>query len=287
MKELEKQRIEKIKSLDNDQIMNYVDVIIDDVCELHDFHSVINPDERINEITDLYNKLNEVSDLTDDEYNVMPYIKSNLDTDLLIVYTVNAVKDIVDYANLKNYLISLLIKDIFNGYVNLQFHLILFHGMFKKLNLISETADVNVVNEIKKISIAEFKKIFPKLVNDLNSNIEKIDELFYPDDVLIDDIQDMKKTLSEISASDNDYNMKLKKYGIIKSYSGLINAYIHQMELKKLFDKYKSDIVDLIESDNAFYNLSASDFEILSDVDFDEFMKSEMKFNLSKCKLWK
>lgn len=139
MKELEKQRIEKIKSLDNDQIMNYVDVIIDDVCELHDFHSVINPDERINEITDLYNKLNEVSDLTDDEYNVMPYIKSNLDTDLLIVYTVNAVKD----------------------------------------------------------------------------------------------------------------------------------------------------IVDLIESDNAFYNLSASDFEILSDVDFDEFMKSEMKFNLSKCKLWK
>ena len=287
MKELEKQRIEKIKSLDNDQIMNYVDVIIDDVCELHDFHSVINPDERINEITDLYNKLNEVSDLTDDEYNVMPYIKSNLDTDLLIVYTVNAVKDIVDYANLKNYLISLLIKDIFNGYVNLQFHLILFHGMFKKLNLISETADVNVVNEIKKISIAEFKKIFPKLVNDLNFNIEKIDELFYPDDVLIDDIQDMKKTLSEISASDNDYNMKLKKYGIIKSYSGLINAYIHQMELKKLFDKYKSDIVDLIESDNAFYNLSASDFEILSDVDFDEFMKSEMKFNLSKCKLWK
>ena len=286
MKELERQRIEKIKSLDADQIINYVDVIIGDICELHDFHSVINPDERINNITDLYKKLKEVIELTDDDYDVRPYIKSALDNDLLVVYTVNDVKDMVDYANLKNYLISLLIKDIFNGYVNLQFHLILFHGMFKKLNLISGTADANVVNEIKKISIAEFKKIFPKVVNDLNSNIEKIDDLFYPDDVLIDDKKKKKKTLSEISASADDHNMKLKKYGIIKNYSDLINAYIHHMELKKLFDKYKSDIVDLIDSDNAFYDLSASDFELLSDVDFDEFMKSEPKFNLSKCELW-
>lgn len=287
MKEIERQRIEKIKSLDGDQIINYVDVIIDDICELHDFHTVINPDERINEISDLYKKLKEVSDLTDDIYDVRPYIKSALDNDLLIVYTVNDVKDIVDYANLKNYLISLLIKDIFNDYVNIQFHLVLFHGMFKKLKLISETADVNVVNAIEEISIAEFKKIFPKLVNDLNSNIEKIDGLFYPENILIDDIQDMKKTLSEISASDDDHNMKLKKYGIIKNYSDLINAYIHQLELKKLFDKYKSDIVDLLESYNAFYNNSLSDFELLSDIDFDDFMKSEPKFNLSKCELWK
>jgi L-2-hydroxyglutarate oxidase LhgO len=159
--------------------------------------------------------------------------------------------------------------------------------MFKKLKLISETADVNVVKDVKEISIAEFKKIFPKLVNDLNSNIEKIDGLFCPENILIDDIQDMKKTLSEISASDDDHNMKLKKYGIIKNYSDLINAYIHQLELKKLFDKYKSDIVDLLESDNAFYNNSLSDFELLSDIDFDDFMKAEPKFNLSKCELWK
>ena len=287
MKELEKQRIEKIKSLDADQLMNYVDVIIDEICELHDFQTVTNPDERINEMADLYNKLKEIIDLTEDNHNIRPYINATLNNNLLFVNTINDIKYMADYLNLKNYMISLLIGDIYNSYVNLQFHLILFYGMFMKLKLISLETDANVVNWIKEVTIDEFKKIFPKLVNDLNSDIKKINDLFYPDDVLINDIQDMKKTLSEISEADDDYNMKLKKYGIIKTYSDLIDAYINHMELKKQFDKYESDIVDLLDSDNAFYNLSESNFELISDVDFDEYMKSEPKFNLSKCELWK
>lgn len=289
MKELEKMRIEKIQSLTTSEIENYVDVLVTDICKLHDFSTSTNPDERLNEINDLYNKLKELGDLTESDLNrVKPYIKDKLNSELVKVNVVNTVKDIVDSANLKNYLISLLTKNVMNQYVNLQFHLVLFHGMFKKLNLISETADVNVVNEIKDVSIMEFQKIFPKFIDDLKDNIEKIDDLFYSDDVLIADIDDMKKTLTEISESDDDLNVSLKKYGIVETYSRLINAYINHMELKKFYNKIKANIIDLIESENAFLTYSKTDYESLSDdISFDEFMKSEVKFNLIKCELWK
>ena len=282
MKELEKQRIEKIRSLTTSEIENYVDVLVTDICKLHDFSTVTNPDERLNEINDLYTKLKELGDLTELEFNkVKPYIKDKLNSELVNANVVNTVKDIVDSANMKNYLISLLIKNVMNQYINLQFHLVLFHGMFKKLNLLSETADVNAVNEINDVSIMEFQKIFPKLIDDLKYNIEKIDDLFYPDDVLIADIDDMKSTLSDISTADDDLNVSLRKYGIVETYSRLINAYIHQMELKKMYNKIKADINDLLESDNAFFNYSKSDYESLSgDISFDEFMKSEPEFNL-------
>ncbi len=282
MKELEKQRIEKIRSLTTSEIENYVDVLVTDICKLHDFSTVTNPDERLTEINDLYTKLKELGDLTELEFNkVKPYIKDKLNSELVNANVVNTVKDIVDSANMKNYLISLLIKNVMNQYINLQFHLVLFHGMFKKLNLLSETADVNAVNEINDVSIMEFQKIFPKLIDDLKYNIEKIDDLFYPDDVLIADIDDMKSTLSDISTADDDLNVSLRKYGIVETYSRLINAYIHQMELKKMYNKIKADINDLLESDNAFFNYSKSDYESLSgDISFDEFMKSEPEFNL-------
>lgn len=282
MKELEKQRIEKIRSLTTSEIENYVDVLVTDICKLHDFSTVTNPDERLNEINDLYTKLKELGDLTELEFNkVKPYIKDKLNSELVNANVVNTVKDIVDSANMKNYLISLLIKNVMNQYINLQFHLVLFHGMFKKLNLLSETADVNAVNEINDVSIMEFQKIFPKLIDDLKYNIEKIDDLFYPDDVLIADIDDMKSTLSDISTADDDLNVSLRKYGLVETYSRLINAYIHQMELKKMYNKIKADINDLLESDNAFFNYSKSDYESLSgDISFDEFMKSEPEFNL-------
>ena len=282
MKELEKQRIEKIRSLTTSEIENYVDVLVTDICKLHDFSTATNPDERLTEINDLYTKLKELGDLTELEFNkVKPYIKDKLNSELVNANVVNTVKDIVDSANMKNYLISLLIKNVMNQYINLQFHLVLFHGMFKKLNLLSETADVNAVNEINDVSIIEFQKIFPKLIDDLKYNIEKIDDLFYPDDVLIADIDDMKSTLSDISTADDDLNVSLRKYGIVETYSRLINAYIHQMELKKMYNKIKADINDLLESDNAFFNYSKSDYESLSgDISFDEFMKSEPEFNL-------
>ena len=36
LKELEKQRIHKIESLNGSQIKNYVDVLVKDICKLHD-----------------------------------------------------------------------------------------------------------------------------------------------------------------------------------------------------------------------------------------------------------
>lgn len=287
MKELEKQRIEKIKILNQDQTKAYIDVLIDDICELYDFSSVTNPDERLNEIYDRYSKLKEVGDLTIDKFNrIKEYIRQSLDNELLFVYAVNGIKDTVEYANLTNHLILILIKNIMNDYVNVLFYLTLFHGIFNKLKLIQISADADDVNLFKDVSIAEFQKIFPYIVDHLKYNIEKIDDLFYSDDELIDGIDYLKKSLSEISASDDESNMKFKKHGIIKVYSDLLDAYIHQMDLKKLYDKSMADIVDLLESDNVFLNYSKSNYERLNvNVDFDEFMKTEPKFDLKNFEL--
>ena len=69
LKELEKQRIEKIKSLDDSQIKNYVDVLVKDICKLHEFNSATDPDERLNELANLYDKLKEIKELTGGKFS--------------------------------------------------------------------------------------------------------------------------------------------------------------------------------------------------------------------------
>lgn len=289
LKQLEKQRIEKIKSLDKSQIENYVNVLVKELCDLHDFDSVTNPDERIAEISDVYIKLKEIGELNIAKFdNIKNYITDKVNDDLLVVYLVKEIKQIVETADMKNILIESLIKKVFDAYIYLQFNLVLFHGMFKKLKYLNDSSiDGDKVSEIKDISADEFNKIFGKLINDLSGGIERIDKLFYSDDVIIKDIADIKDELDVITESDDDLNVALVRYGIVDAYSGLINAYICHLKLKRLYHKYKSDIVDLIESDNAFYEYSKSDFESISgDVDFDEFMKSEPKYNLSTGELY-
>lgn len=289
LKQLEKERIEKIRSMNESQIENYVNVLVKELCDLHDFKTALNPDERIDEISDVYSKLKEISELNIAKFeNIKNYITNRVNDDLLVVYLVKEIKQIVETANMKNMLIESLIKEVFNTYIYLQFNLVLFHGMFKKLNYLNDSATSDdKISEIKDISADEFNKIFRKLIKDLSDGIEKIDKMFYSDDVIIKDISDIKDELDVITESDDDLNVALVRYGIVDVYSGLINAYISHLKLKRLYIKYKSDIVDLIESDNAFYEYSKSDFESVSgDVDFDEFMKSEPKYNLSTGELF-
>ena len=67
---------------------------------------------------DGYLTLKELGDLTESEFNkVKPYIKNKLNSELVNANAVNTVKDIVDSANLKNYLISLLTRNIINQYL--------------------------------------------------------------------------------------------------------------------------------------------------------------------------
>ena len=106
LKELEKQRLEKIGSLNESQIKNYVDVLVKDICRLHDFNSVTNADERLNEIADLYDKLKEINEITGGKFNnINNYINIKLNSDLSVALSVGMQKYILKDADSKNLLI--------------------------------------------------------------------------------------------------------------------------------------------------------------------------------------
>jgi uncharacterized spore protein YtfJ len=294
LNQLQKQRIDKIKSLQSNQIKNYVDVLTDEVAELHDFNTIVSANDgenRLNEIADLYLKLNEITELTSGTYNnIKNYIAMSVNDKLLTAKTVYDVKSVVDYAKLKNMLILDLIKELHNNHINLQFYLILFHGLFSKLNYINQVSPENselisAIADVKNIRIAEFKKVISKTVDVVDDNIERINKLFYSDDEIVSGISELENDVKNIENSADECDMLLKKFGIIDVYSDLIDCYEQQLHLKEFYVSVLSEINKLFESENVFYEYSIADFENVSGIDFDSFMKYEPKFNLKDFEL--
>lgn len=295
LNQLKKQRIDKIKSLQSNQVKNYVDVLTDEVAELHDFNTIVSANDgenRLNEIADLYLKLNEISELTGGTYsNIKNYVVMSVNDKLLTAKTVYDVKSVVNYAKLKNRLILDLIKELHNNYINLQFYLILFHGLFSKLNYINQVAPENselisAITDVKNIRIDEFKKVIPKTVDVIDDNLERINKLFYSDDEIVSGISELENDIKNIENSADECDMLLKKFGIIGVYSDLIDCYKQQLHLKEFYVSVLSEINKLFESENVFYDYSVDDFNaMVSGMDFDNFMKKEPKFNLKDYKL--
>ena len=295
LNQLKKQRIDKIKSLQSNQVKNYVDVLTDEVAELHDFNTIVSANDgenRLNEIADLYLKLNEISELTGGTYsNIKNYVVMSVNDKLLTAKTVYDVKSVVNYAKLKNRLILDLIKELHNNHINLQFYLILFHGLFSKLNYINQVAPENselisAITDVKNIRIDEFKKVIPKTVDVIDDNLERINKLFYSDDEIVSGISELENDIKNIENSADECDMLLKKFGIIGVYSDLIDCYKQQLHLKEFYVSVLSEINKLFESENVFYDYSVDDFNaMVSGMDFDNFMKKEPKFNLKDYKL--
>lgn len=295
LNQLKKQRIDKIKSLQSNQVKNYVDVLTDEVAELHDFNTIVSANDgenRLNEIADLYLKLNEISELTGGTYsNIKNYVVMSVNDKLLTAKTVYDVKSVVNYAKLKNRLILDLIKELHNNYINLKFYLILFHGLFSKLNYINQVAPENselisAITDVKNIRIDEFKKVIPKTVDVIDDNLERINKLFYSDDEIVSGISELENDIKNIENSADECDMLLKKFGIIGVYSDLIDCYKQQLHLKEFYVSVLSEINKLFESENVFYDYSVDDFNaMVSGMDFDNFMKKEPKFNLKDYKL--
>lgn len=295
LNQLEKERLEKIKSLNQDQVKNYIDILTDEICVLHDFNTVKSASDgnnRLDEIADLYTKLSEISDLTGVNFrNLKSYIAVSVNEKLITAKTVYDIKDVVNYAKLKNMLILELIRELHNNYINLQFYLVLFHGVFSKLNYVDlfvspENSElVSAMDHVKSIRISEFKKVIPKTVDAINGDIERINNLFYSDDEIISGISELENDIRIINDSGDENDKLLKRFGIIDVYSNLIDCYKQQLNQKELYVSVLSKINELIESDNVFYDYSVAEFENVSGIDFDDFMKKEPKFNLKDYKL--
>lgn len=280
LKELEKQRKEKIGSLNENQIKNYADVIIKSICKLHDFNSVTNPDERINDISDLYEKLKEIKDLTGDKYNnISNYINVTLNTELVVALTVENQRYIVKDANAENLSLSLILKEIISDYLNLNMYTALFYDLifdFKKLSAVSGDVD-----NMKLHYFNSLKKAINVLKTDIEKNVELIDGKFYSDETIINAIHELKITIKNYAESGDENDKSFVEFGLIPVLADLIKAYENHAEIKELYMQYKADIDELIASaDNVFKKYSAEKYDAASGVSFDEFMNLEPKFNI-------
>lgn len=277
IKQLEKMRIEKIKSLNSSQIENYVDVIVKDICKLHNFNSVINPDERIDEISDLYYKLNEINELTGGNFtNIKNYIDIKLNTDLVIALTVENQKYIIKDANADNLSLSLLLKEIISDYLNLEMYTALLYDLvfdFKKLSAV-DNKKLHYFNSLKKV-IAVLK-------SDIENNIELIDGKFYSDETIKNDIHELKVTIKNYADSGDETDKLFVEFGLIPILYDLIKAYENHAKIKEMYIDYKVKIDELFESaDNVFKKYSVDKYDAASGISFNNFMKSEPKFNIN------
>ena len=285
LKELEKQRIEKIGSLNDSQIKNYVDILVKDICKLHDYSNVTNPDERLNEIESLYEKLKEVKEITGSKFNnISNYINVTLNADLTIALTVEIQRFIVKDANKKNYILTRWLSDVLSYIHDLRLYIRLLYDLLIDFNEISAVAPD--VADVKSKYVDEFKIMILMLKDEIESAVNIIDNGFYTDETIKNDIHELKVTIKNFADSDANDDKLFVEFGLIPILADLIKAYENHAETKKMYIKVKSDIDELFaDSDNVFKTYSAERYDDASGISFDEFMKLEPKFNIDSGEL--
>lgn len=280
LKQLENERIKKIKSLDLEQVKNYVDVLIKDICKLHEFNSVENPDERLNEMADLYNKLNEIKELTGRKFNnISDYIDIALNSDLSIALTVEIQRYIVKDADAKNYALNRLFISILSDIHEFKFNSKLLY------DILSDDTQI-VVGSKKEWYIAELRAALILLKDDIETNVELIDGAFYSDETIKNDIHDLKVKIKELAYSDDVNDKLFVEFGLIPIFVDLIKSYENHADIKKRYTDFKPEINELFaNSGNVFKKYSAETYDAASGISFKNFMKSQPKFNIDSGEL--
>jgi len=282
LKELEKQRIEKIKSLDSSQLKNYVKVLIKDICKLHEFNSVTNPDERLKELESLYVKLKEIKDLTGDNFNnINNYINITLNADLTIALTVEIQRYILKDAKSKNYMLHQLLGRLFSYIHDFRYYSELLYDIISDINEVSAVAP-NVAESMKEKYVEDFKIMVLMAKDEIETNAALIDVAFYSDETIKNDIHELKVTIKNFADSDDAADKLFVELGLLPILADLVKAYENHAEIKKLYTDSKLQISELFESaDNIFKEYSVEKYDADSDVSFKKFMKGEPTFNIN------
>ena len=247
LKELEKQRIEKIKSLDSTQIKNYADVLIIDLCKLHDFDNVTDPDETLNEIADLYCKLEEIKELTGDRFNnINNYININLNANLSIAETVVIEKYIVKDMELKNLLLSLHLKTISSAFADFKFYSAILDDLLSDFKELSDIAP-EFVDKKKSKYIDFLEAALFSLKDEIETESAILSNAFHSDVTIKKDIHEIKNTIKNYAESDNESDKLFVEFGLIDVLADLIKAYERHAEIKDSYMLYKQNIDDLFE----------------------------------------
>ena len=96
----------------------------------------------------------------------------------------------------------------------------------------------------------------------------------------------MKVTIKNFADSDSDDDKLFVDLGLIPILADLIKAYENHADIKKMYINAKADIDELFaDSDNVFKKYSAEKYDAASGISFNDFMKSQPKFNIDSGEL--
>lgn len=271
--DLEKKRVEKIKSLNENEVIAYTDVLLKDLIKYSDYDYIKdNLDSATVDMSDVNDKLKEIVELTGDRFNnIGNAIQSERLLYIAAAKTINDIKtDLTDFIY-KNNFIRLYLADTVFEIGMLKTTIYSLYSMF----LISDN-DV-----IKKAFIDSYAKLIPECLKKIKSQLYFIKKNLFNVDDGDEYIYYLKLDMVELIESDDKDKVVLKDLGILDVYTALIDESMEMLKLeKKVADVYSS--IAEFDVDNVFESFSAVSYECFSDipfVTFDNFMKSEPKFN--------
>lgn len=269
LKELEKQRIEKIKSLNTNELNSYVKVLLRDLVKFNNDDYIYANDSAINDINYVFDKLDEISELTgvykpiNDE--IMKYL-------IYSEYINNFLSDIENF-KIRNRLLQ---HNIFSAVQDL----ILLNVLIREFHMISISDNSSVIRSL----IKTYKMMIPKMYNKLETDFEVINNYLYSVDTLNENINVSKLRIKEFLDADSGKDKDLKELGFIDFYSEFINENMKMLDLINQYNDNYSLLSD-INVDNVFEKHSKNFYECFDDtykyhVPFDEFMDKQPKFNI-------
>ena len=269
LKELEKQRIEKIKSLNTNELNSYVKVLLRDLVKFNNDDYIYANDSAINDINYVFDKLDEISELTgvykpiNDE--IMKYL-------IYSEYINNFLSDIENF-KIRNRLLQ---HNIFSAVQDL----ILLNVLIREFHMISISDNSSVIRSL----IKTYKMMIPKMYNKLETDFEVINNYLYSVDTLNENINVSKLRIKEFLDADSGKDKDLKELGFIDFYSEFINENMKMLDLINQYNDNYSILSD-INVDNVFEKHSKNFYECFDDtykyhVPFDEFMDKQPKFNI-------
>ena len=300
-KQLEKMRIEKLRSLNDDEIKEYIAVILTDLMKLQDVDTVFkleNPYILDDDLKDLYDKLDEIDAILSEKYRFNDIIKTMAGNFESTSHVGTKIKYTAETFKLRIIIIRMIFNDILNHYHLLMqmvedFYYLLIYQLELGNAVSSDKPGDDVVSaiDIVKINaIDSYKYEVGKLSENLDKLISIADNLFNADERLDNDIADMKETIISINDSSDEKDVLSKRTGVLDAIVSLYESYVDMKEFKETYGNIVSGVRSFTESDNAFLIYSKVEYYNASDdgdidISFDEFMKSEPKFNIKKSEL--
>ena len=274
LRELEKQRINKIKSLNENEIDNYADILIAEMCNILDLDNIVDVTKSENDFADLIKKLDEIYDLTGNNY------KAKADESYKAMLTIQLTKYIIKDNESKNDLLLLAVKDILYYYSNFNENTKLLYQLIMDFKELSAVAP-DTVAAMKLKYIDSLKKSIIESKSFIDSYFDLLDKSFYSDEKIKNEIHECKVYIKTVNESTDESDKLLIKFGFNSIYSGFIDVYKNHSQIKNQYMKYKPFIENIIaDSSNVFKRYSINFYDPDSNVSFDEYMKSQPKFNV-------